>query len=42
MSVMKKIVILIFALIVSLICLVGCGSVVDGPGMVNTEYDQGY
>lgn len=25
-----------------LIFLVGCGPVVDGPGMVNTEYDQGY
>lgn len=42
MSVMKKLGAALFTVAVALIFLVGCGHVVDGPGMVNTEYEQGY
>lgn len=42
MSAMKKLGAALLAAAAVLILLVGCGRVVDGPGMVNTEYDQGY
>lgn len=42
MSVMKKWGAALLAAAVLLVLLVGCGQVVDGPGMVNTEFDQGY
>lgn len=39
---MKKLGAALLAAAAVLVFLVGCGNVVDGPGMVNTEYDQGY
>lgn len=42
MSKMKKIKAVILKTAAILIFLVGCGCVVDGTGMVNTEYEQGY
>lgn len=42
MSVMKKFGAAVLAAAAALILLVGCGHSVDGPGMVNTEYEQGY
>lgn len=42
MSMMKKLGAVFFAAAAVLIFLVGCGHIVDGPGMVNTEYEQGY
>lgn len=42
MSFMKKIGVTFFVIMAVLMYLVGCSHVVDGPGMVNTEYDQGY
>lgn len=42
MNVMKKLGAVFLTAAVVLVFLVGCGQVVDGPGMVNTEYDQGY
>lgn len=42
MSAMKKLGAALWTVVAVLIFLVGCGHVVDGPGMVNTEYDQGY
>ncbi len=41
MNAMKKIGIL-FLVIAAVISLVGCGNVVDGPGMENTEYEESY
>lgn len=41
MTVMKKLGVALLTVAAALIFLVGCGNIVDGPGMVNTEYDQG-
>lgn len=42
MIVLKKIAAVILTVSAVLMCIVGCDKAVDGPGMVNTEYDQGY
>lgn len=39
---MKKIGAALLTAVAFVLFLVGCEHVVDGPGMVNTEYDQGY
>lgn len=39
---LRRIAAVILTVLAVLMCIVGCGNAVDGPGMVNTEYDQGY
>lgn len=39
---MKKIGIIFLMIAATVISLVGCGNVVDGPGMENTEYEENY
>lgn len=39
---MKKFGAMLLAAAAVLIFLVGCTNIADGPGMVNTEYEQGY
>lgn len=42
MIVMRKWEMAVLLIVTALVFLAGCGNVVDGPGMVNTEYEQGY
>lgn len=39
---MKKIGMMFFIITAVLMCLVGCNNIVDGTGMINTDYEQGY